>query len=386
VRYLEKYPEDLMIVIRSAGERTKALCEQIVRSQAPLSELHVIEEKPFLRAVKKTMQLGSESSGRFMLALDADVLLYQSALEYIMYEANMQDYDKLLRMDFWLMDKFRGKAMGIHLYNNKYSKDFYDFLSDIDDQEYFIRPEGNNFLRFAKQTNLRYGYIADKIAGKHDYFQYYSDLIKKYVLRYQRCEQDGILEENKKLFREKRMECPDDSDFVVVNEVFKAMSAGKNTDGILQKLGIEEKKPIDPMECALITDSLQAYPVMIQERYELRDKTAEGIKSYKNLKTFFRKLYHPNSFTGTTAIYGAGELCELLVAQPDIPVCAVIVSDPPDGLTSFHGIPVITLDKARDYGVTNIVIASIAHAEEIRRKIFTVYPENTIRIFSPEFV
>lgn len=384
--YLDNYPHDLLIVIRTAGERTAGLCEQIVRAQAPYSELHVIAEKPFLRAVRKTMQIGATSNARFLLALDADIVLYPEAMEYMMYEANLQDYEKFLRIDFWLNDKFRGKVMGVHLYNNLYSADFFGYLAGIDDNTYFVRPEGNNFIAFAKPTKLRYGYIADKIVGDHDYHQYYADLIRKYTLRYDRCVADGIIDDTIAHIASLRAAHPDDFDFVVADELLSARHAGKPINNMLGDLAIREKNPLDDDAVASIQAGLPAGSLMGDVRRSLRESLDERLRSYQATKTLLRKMYRLHGLCGKTAIYGTGDTCELLIAALDTPADAVIVPDGHSCEQSYHGIPVMTLDKAVGQGIDTIIVASITHGKEIRARIQNACPDNQLNIIWPEFL
>jgi hypothetical protein len=71
---------DLSVIIRSCDERTLDTCREALRGQINPGAVTEIREQPFSKAVLSTMRLGAASGSRFVVALDADVLLTRTAL------------------------------------------------------------------------------------------------------------------------------------------------------------------------------------------------------------------------------------------------------------------------------------------------------------------
>lgn len=212
--------EDVFVVIRSAGERSLPLAEKAVALQT--DRFSVIEEYPFSSALKKMFEIGAGQPEKYLLALDADVVLHPGALEKIVEIANQSP--DIFFLDFFVMDKFRGKCCsGCHLYVNKYSSDLLECLDDEGDD---TRPENHLVLDFAKSKHLVHEKSAF-VVGLHDFEQYYRDLYAKYFRRALRRKHEAemlihILEERRKYYSK------EDQDFAVA---LKALH-----DGIISKV------------------------------------------------------------------------------------------------------------------------------------------------------
>lgn len=203
--------DDVFVVLRSAKERSAPLAEKAISLQT--GRYAVIEEHPFSNALKKMFSIGEEQPEKYLLAVDADVVLHPGSLEKIVEiaEEHLKKSPELFFLDFFVMDKFRGKCCsGCHLYVNRYSNDLLSHLvSDVDD----TRPENHLVLDFAKTHAL----VHEKshfVVGLHDFEQYYRDLYAKYFRRAQRRKHEAemlihILEERKTYYSK------DDQDFTV---------------------------------------------------------------------------------------------------------------------------------------------------------------------------
>lgn len=168
----------IFVVLRSSKERSLPLAIEALKD-APYT---VIEEAPFSKALKKMFAIAQENPSKYLLALDADVILHSGALATIEKEADryLQKFPHLFFLDFWVMDKFRGKACsGCHLYVNQYSPQLFSHSLDQIDE---TRPENQLVLDFAKKHQLIHE-ISPLIVGLHDYEQYYRDLYAKYYRR-----------------------------------------------------------------------------------------------------------------------------------------------------------------------------------------------------------
>ncbi len=363
--------KDITVVIRTAGERTVEISKRLVQNQIDESRIHAIEEKPFFNAVKKTIEIGSRSSTAYLLALDADILLYPDAIDYMMYEVDQFDFDQHLKISFWVSDKFRGRfKSGIHLYNNIYSIPFYNFLSCIDPYSDFLRAESENMKKFAVKEGLIYSFAPYHVIAKHDYFQYYRDLYSKYRLRYKRCVADGNMDNITKYIHAKQAEYPDDQDYIFVREIFNTANENISVDEILLKLGMQEKEPINYKMFESITESLSCESVMQKVKDDLDLKLKNWINSYNEIKEFLTKNYHLNSISGPSAIYGTGDICDLVLsAGKSLRVKAVIDNNPEKYGDFVNGIPVMALEEAIKLDIKNIIIGSIYHKDEIRQRI-----------------
>lgn len=221
--------DDVFVVIRSAQERSVPLAEKAVSLQT--SHYAVIEEYPFSAALKKMFAIGKDQPEKYLLALDADVVLHPGSLEKIAEIADdyIKKFPTLFFIDFFVMDKFRGKCCsGCHLYFNRYSEDLLEHLvNDPDD----TRPENHLVLDFAKTHEL----IHEKsqfVVGLHDFEQYYRDLYAKYFRRALRRKNEAemlinILEERKRYYSK------DDQDFAVA---LKALHDGIHSNASDQPL------------------------------------------------------------------------------------------------------------------------------------------------------
>ena len=214
--------DDLFVILRTAKERSYPLAKKALSLQT--SKYAVIEEYPFFDALKKMFATGKERSEKYLLALDADVVLHPGSLESIVEIANehLAKSPALFFLDFFVMDKFRGKCCsGCHLYVNQYSKDLHAHLvSNSDD----TRPENQLILDFAKTHHMTHE-KSHFIVGLHDFEQYYRDLYAKYFRRARRRRHEAemlihILEERQKYYSK------DDQDFAVA---LKALHDGLNT-------------------------------------------------------------------------------------------------------------------------------------------------------------
>ena len=238
---------DLILVLRTNNERTIDICKELAAAQVGEDKIVVINEKPFFKAVIKTFEIGIKSQSKYLIALDADILLFSDAIEYMMEEANNMDSD-WFRMDFPIYDKFRGRVTGVHFYNNKYSERFYDYLL-ANDKTNAIRPEYNSLREFCEMRNLIYNYIPHYIVGKHDYFQYYNDIYRKYTVRERRSHLEKnteILYERLRKFNESYI---DDYDYFFALRAFEDSMKGCIREGnVSEEFGIKEKMPIGKKE------------------------------------------------------------------------------------------------------------------------------------------
>ncbi len=385
---INELKKDLIIVLRTAGERTVELCKTIIESQIDKKQIYVIEEKPFLKAVKKTFEIGSANPAKFLLAIDADILLYPDAIDYILYEANQFDSNLFFKFDCWVLDKFRGKTTaGVHFYFNQHSKAFFKFLKTIDDNEFFLRPEFDNLKKFCDLNNLRYLSISSHIVAFHDYMQYYRDLFNKYNLRYKRCVADKTVDTVKEHIQKKCIENPDDMEYMVVYEIFNQTNNYTQVQKILDKLDLDEKASLPTSSFGAIIESLSSHRIMDNVIQEVNDNLKNWIESHNSFKKFLHNNLFIKNLNSNTAIYGTGDICEVILSSDrEKKIKAVIDNNPENVGSSINGIPVISIEQINDFHIENILIASVAHKDVIRERITGHIDSENLNIIALEVV
>ena len=246
--------DDILVVIRSSGERTLPLLLASLEEQMPMTHVHVLRIAPFFDAVVEMFRIGAKHPQKpILLALDADVILAKNAIDIILQQANQLDFDRFIRKHFQVNDKFYGRRdSGNHLYANHWSAACHEFFVDKG-QPNIMRPESGNLKSLGKTKGLYTGELIKQEIGTHDYHQYYkhiyvgaSNLSKK--MKYGRVEKIQVLE-RKMLFE------PNDMDYKIaweglimeaeVEQVCTHNRQYPSVDHLLKKYGIEEKSPLD---------------------------------------------------------------------------------------------------------------------------------------------
>jgi len=258
---------DLLIVIRTCKERTKDLAAEVAARQAAAPapgtsmEMTVIEERPFLRAVRRTFALGVESPTRWLLALDCDVLLFPGALDHVVSVAEAWMGPEVFRIDFPVLDKFRGPiCAGAHLYDNARSAAMLAHLDAADQTTCALRPESDNVVGYCRQADLDYYRIHPRDPlGLHDHGQYLADLARKYAARYHRGLVDGDLETVETALLGLMRDHPGDPDYAAALAGLHA--AREKRDPVQSALALApEKGPLGPDETRDLETELARHP------------------------------------------------------------------------------------------------------------------------------
>lgn len=236
---------ELLVVIRSNRERTVDWCRGLAVAQWPEEHVRLLGVAPFLSAVQETFALGVRSGAAWLLALDADVLLFPGAVEYMLRVARCYGHDDLVRIDFTVLDKFRGRTCaGAHLYNNRWSQRLLEFLRTDPEAGQRLRPESDNLEAFCRPRGLVYRTVFPMHAvGLHDHAQYHADLLHKYRTRKARCAVDGDLESVARRLEAGAARHVRDADWAVARHAF-ASSGREDAAKALRSLNIMEKGPI----------------------------------------------------------------------------------------------------------------------------------------------
>lgn len=166
---------NLIVVIRTAGERTFEPCKALVTKQVSEEKIFVVNERPFEAALRRCYQIGIDSEAEWMMTLDADVLLREGALEAFLTEAKQMP-DHYLQVEGLIHDKLFGsyRRAGHRLYRTRYLR---TALQNVPADGSELRPECSTLQRMA---SLGFPLMAlDTVFGIHDYEQRFEDIYRK---------------------------------------------------------------------------------------------------------------------------------------------------------------------------------------------------------------
>jgi len=169
------YANTVVVVIRSAGERTFEACRKLVMKQIPANSVEVVDERPFERALKRSYEIGIQRSAKWTMTLDADVLLRKTAVSALVAEAEKLP-EQYLQIEGRIHDKLTGlyRPAGHRIYRTQYLE---RCLKEIPAEGAEIRPEYVTLQRME-----RLGFPSKRIgliSGIHDYEQFYRDVYRK---------------------------------------------------------------------------------------------------------------------------------------------------------------------------------------------------------------
>lgn len=237
---------DIHVVIRSNNERTVGLCYFLACKQLTMDQITLIKEKPFEKAVLKTFEIGKQyQEKKILIGLDADILLFGDAMDYVTYIMNQRDAGKTFRVDFPIFDKFKGRVHGVHVYNNFYSSDFYQFYSSLDLDRDINKKESHAVELYCEGENLRANERPRFICAKHDYFQFFRDIFEKNRSRFFRMNDDTKKTMLNFLYLRQK-ESIDDFDYNVALEGLFSVETGKNCNRVLADIDLCEKESLSP--------------------------------------------------------------------------------------------------------------------------------------------
>lgn len=170
--------DQLVVVIRSAGERTEQLCKKLIQQVVDESQVLVIREVPFEGALRKSFQIGLKSNAKWLLVIDADLLVLPESVLQILSEADAEPED-VFHLQGIIYDKFflDYRKAGPRLYRVKSLSKAVELIP-ADGVE--IRPE---FSTIKKMESIGFrSKSSDIVFGVHDYEQFYGDVYRKCVV------------------------------------------------------------------------------------------------------------------------------------------------------------------------------------------------------------
>lgn len=155
----------MIAVVRACGERTEAECIRRVRAQ--VEEVRVIHVAPFHEAVRECFRIAIDSGARWLLTVDADVLLHPGAVKSLYAQAaKIKGWQVVGRVRDRLSDSIR--MAGVRMYRVSVLPAVLPYVSDGTP-----RPEGTLARLFAGWEESRV------VCGLHDYHQWLRDYHRK---------------------------------------------------------------------------------------------------------------------------------------------------------------------------------------------------------------
>jgi hypothetical protein len=165
---------NVIVVIRSVGERTLPLCRALVLREVAADRVHVIHEQPFEAALRSCYQIGLASSAEWMITVDADVLPREGAIGALLNAAQRAPA-RVPQVEGMIHDRLIGdwRAAGHRAYRTKF---LHLALNAIPADGTTLRPEWSTLDQLD-----RLGHPSQQCAvlfGMHDYEQFYRDLYR----------------------------------------------------------------------------------------------------------------------------------------------------------------------------------------------------------------
>jgi hypothetical protein len=165
----------VVVIIRSARERTFEVCRELVMKQIPANSVEVVDERPFERALKRTYEIGIQRAAKWTMTLDADVLLRKTAVSTLVAEAEKLP-EKYVQIEGRIHDKLTGlyRPAGHRVYRTQHLK---RCLREIPPEGTTVRPE---YVTLQNMEQLGFpSKRIDLVCGIHDYEQFYRDIYRK---------------------------------------------------------------------------------------------------------------------------------------------------------------------------------------------------------------
>jgi hypothetical protein len=166
---------DSIVVIRSAGERTKEACRSLVEADVRPENVVVIEERPFEEALRRSFELGISSGARWLVTVDADLLLRAGAVEDMIACAISLTND-VFQIQPRIHDKFilGYRTAGPRVYRVSMLDEAVSLIPLPGEK---LRPEAH-VVQAMGQAGRR-TVALPMVVGIHDYEQYYRDIYRK---------------------------------------------------------------------------------------------------------------------------------------------------------------------------------------------------------------
>lgn len=287
---------ELEFVIRTVGERTEEVCIELVNRQKGEQEsLHVLRKNTHAKAVESTIAIGLESQAKWLVAIDADMLLTPGSISTIRKEIRLCP-DSIAVLHPAVVDKlYRMRRWGLTVYRKA-------VMSELNDKFQNIKKKQNIKIESAAikalgENKQRQVYFSREVSAIHDFYQYYKDLYRKAYLNVSRNQ--GFNKDVKKCWMRLAKSDPDylvmykamEDAIVEDRDLSNSISDFKSSelDKIVSGLGLKEKLPLTWDEYVG-----QSRSVSMEREIQLIDKDRvfndyfENTSLAQKLKTFFK--------------------------------------------------------------------------------------------------
>ena len=165
--------EDVFVIIRSVGEISTDNCKNLIQEAGFKSkQIEVINVYPFAKALRVSYQKGIDSGAKWLMCVDADVLIDPKAIN-IIYALASKANKNIFELKGFIYDKFYDgpRLGGIHWYRCSLLK---VALNHTPNDPEVLRPEATTIK---KMTKLGYPWqIMKVIVGVHGYSQSPKDI------------------------------------------------------------------------------------------------------------------------------------------------------------------------------------------------------------------
>lgn len=167
---------DCHVIVRSAGERTEQACLALIRAQLKgQSQCTLVRAIPFEEALRETYRVGIRSGAIWTITVDADVLLFSSAIAQLVELAEAAPPD-LCMIQGRVFDRISGsyRPAGFRCYRSQYLT---QALALVPQDGAELQPEYATLCEMAK-LGLFSRFVPHPF-GLHDYEQNLRDLYRK---------------------------------------------------------------------------------------------------------------------------------------------------------------------------------------------------------------
>ena len=197
------WTDDTFWIVRGAGERTTQLCYELIARIVPEERITLIEERPFTKAIRKTLELGAASGQTWTVVIDADVLIDPPGWKQLLAAARQQPAD-VYCVQGMTVDKFIPilRPVGTGAYRSKLMP---LGLPGIPEPGASLRPESTTVEYIFAQGYRRYR--TPYRLGLHDTEQSYADILRKTFLH--RAKHANVAAEMKDYWQTHRRADPD---------------------------------------------------------------------------------------------------------------------------------------------------------------------------------
>ena len=295
----------ILVAIRSSGERTEQACiESVLGEGFSRDQIHIIREVPFKKALEECFTIAKAHKIKWLLTLDADMILLPNVLEKFHKEAEKMP-DHFIQIQGQVLDKFYGEVRrgGPRYYRTEHLSKALNISQSLNDH---IRPETNIIQKMGSSGHPS-RYISSPIA-LHDFGQYYSDIYRKariYAVKHI-SRISVILEQAKK-------NKSSDNDYsVIIKGVFDGLS-DESEASIDKRLFVKEaEKALKDLNLVEKPTQLESFKIKdVLNKYKL-----DGSKTFLNLvykdvpstRTHLVRNFYKNRGLLRSLIYFTGTL------------------------------------------------------------------------------